>query len=659
MTRAWAARDVLVVAFTTLGAFALLSATDGGYAEVVWYPVGVLLLILGVVVSWAAPPRRLGKRTGLASAFFAAYTAWAYLSIIWAGDRGLALTGANRTLVYLIVFLVVLSRRWGGRDAMWYAAAWAFSTAAIGLVSLAWDVYSAHPEDGFADGRLILPIDYANANAALFVLAALVMLVAAQARTMSILARSAALGAAGVSVELAVLAQSKGGALAVAATMAVFFAVILRRVRFAVPVAIVAAMVALVHRPLLVVYERVGTQDRAASAAQTALYVIGASFTILVVAGLVSVLVDRRLAEASPRRSRLLAGMFAAAVCAMIVVGASITIERYGDPASIVSRSWHAFKYPATTSTASSHFATTAGNHRYDFWRVATEQVKSSPVLGAGMDNFAVDYLRDRRSSEEPLYPHSLEARLLGGTGLVGFLLFGGWATISMWLATAAARSGTDFAGVGAAALAMLAYWIAHGSVDWLWEFPALTCPVVAVVACATVAEESLRPIVSSSKRRRLCVAALALASMASLVALVPAWLATNDTAVAVRVWRDDPATAYARVADAARLNRVSDQPYVIGGTIAERRRDWPKAERLFSRALQRNRSNWYSLLERGIANVMMGRADHATRDLEAARALDPREPIIRGVLGDVRARRRIETRSLDAAMLERAHLGR
>ena len=642
---------------TTLGAFALLSATDGGYAEVVWYPVGVLLLILGVVLAWAAPPRRPGKRTGLAASLFAAYTAWAYLSITWAGDRGLALTGANRTLVYLIVFLVVLSRRWGGREALWYAAAWAFSTVAIGLVSLGWDAYSAHPEDGFADGRLVLPIDYANANAALFVLAALALLVAAQARTLSTLVRSAALGAAGVSVELALLAQSKGGALALAATMVVFLAVIPQRARFAVPVVLVAAMVAVVHRPLLVVYERVGAQDHAASAVQAALSVIGVSFAILVVAGLVSVLVDRRLA--SPRLSRVLAGVFAASVCALIVVGASITIERYGDPVSIVSRSWHAFKHPAAPSAASSHFVTSAGNHRYDFWRVAAEQVKSSPVLGAGVDNFAVDYLRDRRSSEEPLYPHSLEARLLGGTGVVGFLLFGGWAAISAWLALAAARSRTSFAGVGAAALTMLVYWIAHGSVDWLWEFPALTCPVVAVVACATVAEESLRPIASSSLRHRLSVAALALASVASLVALVPAWLAARDAALAVRVWRADPVTAYARLADAARLNRLSDQPYVIAGTVAERRRDWPKVERLFSRALRRNRFNWYSLLERGLARSMTGRADDATRDLEAARALDPREPIIRRVLGDVRAHRRVETRSVDAALLDRAQLGR
>jgi tetratricopeptide (TPR) repeat protein len=285
--------------------------------------------------------------------------------------------------------------------------------------------------------------------------------------------------------------------------------------------------------------------------------------------------------------------------------------------------------------------------------------LKSSPALGAGVDNFAVDYLRDRRSSEEPLYPHSLEARLLGGTGVVGFVLFGGWAAISAWLALAAARSRTAFAGVGAAALAMLAYWIAHGSVDWLWEFPALTFPVVAVVACATVAEESARPIVSSSIRHRLAVVALVVASIASLAALAPVWLAARDTALAVRVWRADSATAYDRLADAARLNRLSDQPYVIAGTVAERRRDWPKAERLFSQALQRNRFNWYSLLERGIANSMTGRADQATRDLEAARALDPREPIIRRVLDDVRVRRRVATRSVDAALLERAQLGR
>jgi hypothetical protein len=203
----------------------------------------------------------------------------------------------------------------------------------------------------------------------------------------------------------------------------------------------------------------------------------------------------------------------------------------------------------------------------------------------------------------------------------------------------------------------MLVYWIAHGSVDWLWEFPALTCPVVAVVACATVAEESVRPIALSSLRHRLSVAALALASVASLVALVPAWLAARDTALAVRVWRADPTTAYARLAHAARLNRLSDQPYVIAGTIAERRRDWPTAQNFFGRALARNDTNWYSRLEFGVATAMTGRDKAAIASLKAAQRLDPREATVRETLRAIQGRRQIAVASLDRALLEKANL--
>jgi hypothetical protein len=83
--------DLLVVGVTTLAAFAVWSSTDGGYAEVVWYPVGIILLLLAVMLVWSAPWRRLGHRSLIAAAGLAGYTAWSFLSIIWAGDRGLDL----------------------------------------------------------------------------------------------------------------------------------------------------------------------------------------------------------------------------------------------------------------------------------------------------------------------------------------------------------------------------------------------------------------------------------------------------------------------------------------------------------------------------------------------------------------------------------------
>ena len=60
---------------------------------------------------------------------------------------------------------------------------------------------------------------------------------------------------------------------------------------------------------------------------------------------------------------------------------------------------------------------------RYDFWRVAWRQFARHPLQGAGADNFAQDYVRERRRGEEPLYPHSIVFRTLGETGMVGVML--------------------------------------------------------------------------------------------------------------------------------------------------------------------------------------------------------------------------------------------
>jgi hypothetical protein len=656
--RAFAPPDVLVVGLTTVALFTLWAGTDGGYAEVVWYPGGLLLLILAGMAAWATPTRPLGGRSAVAVGFLAAYTCWSYLSIVWAGDRGLALIGANRTLTYLLVLLVVIGRRWSWEQATAYIWVWAGGVVVVGAVMFARVAYAAHPAASFTGGRLIVPIDYANANAALFTLAAWPLVVCAQSRAVPAVIRAVSLAAAGVAVELALLAQSKGGALATAAVLVLLAAVAPRRVRLFVPVALVAAVVALFHGPLFRVYDSVSQGDDSASATRAALSAIGASVLVLLVSGAIVAIVERSLDRLGERRARLVNALAAAAGIVALVVGAAAAVERFGNPASVASHAWHAFKHPARTTAASSHFATSAGNHRYDFWRVAVHQVESSPLLGAGADNFAADYLRLRRSSEEPLYPHSLEARVLGGTGLIGFLLFGGFVASAGLLCLSAARSRLPGRGtLGLAAVSIFGYWLAHGSVDWLWEFPALTGPALATVACTASCVETAPRGPWSKRARRALAAASIVAAVAAAVALGPAWLAARETSLGVQVWRAEPALAYERLDQAARLNRLSDQPYLIAGTVAERKRDWQRAGRYFTLALDRNSSNWYALLERGIANELTHQHAAAISDLEQAQRLDPREPIIRGVLEDVHAGRPIEITSLDRAMLERTEV--
>jgi Flp pilus assembly protein TadD len=74
-----------------------------------------------------------------------------------------------------------------------------------------------------------------------------------------------------------------------------------------------------------------------------------------------------------------------------------------------------------------------------------------------------------------------------------------------------------------------------------------------------------------------------------------------------------------------------------------------------YTRALKRDSHDWYARFELGVAEYLTGDRSAALAHLERARALNPRESLIRDVLRRVRAREKIDTAALDRAFLERA----
>jgi hypothetical protein len=643
--------DLLVPGAVALAVFAFWGATDGGYSELVFYPSGLLLLVLFLVTEWSVPAGGLGWRTSTALSMFAAFTGWSYLSIYWADDRGLALVGANRTTVYFLVFLIASRRPWSARQIVGWTGAWAFAIVSIGLLRLVLAAVSARPAEVFEGGRLTVPIRYANANAALFVLAVWPLLSIAQSRRSHPALRGLALAFAGASFDLALLAQSKGAALG--GLIAVCFYLIFgrSRTRLAIPLLLLLGAVLALHGPLLDVYSQINSGRSGSNAIRSAAISILAGAIALAGIGMLSAGVDRRFFGVRSRIglqvSRVMSALLVVLVGALAIWG----VVRVQHPERVLDRTWHAFKDPAGSSSASSHFLTTAGNHRYDFWRVATRQFEHSPLIGAGVDNFAADYILLRRSREEPLYPHSLEASLLGGTGLVGFALFGIFVGVVAWACVGAARSKGDLSSAGVVAATMLVYWLAHGSVDWLWEFPALSAPVLFTTGCIMAATDGYSN--QLARIRPLVLASIIAAGIAVMVILVPPWLAARDTAIAAHVWRHDSTAAYRAINTASRLNPLSDEAYVTGGTIAERRRDWRVVRRFFILALARNARNWYSQLELGLAESRLGEHGPALAALARARALNPQEPVVRSVQRQIRNQKQVSAAAVDRALLE------
>ena len=69
----------------------------------------------------------------MALAAWRAYTALSFLSILWAAVPGDAWEGANRTLLYLLVFALFAGWRQRGRSAVLLLGAWAL--AMVGLAA--------------------------------------------------------------------------------------------------------------------------------------------------------------------------------------------------------------------------------------------------------------------------------------------------------------------------------------------------------------------------------------------------------------------------------------------------------------------------------------------------------------------------------------------
>ncbi len=239
---------------------------------------------------------------------------------------------------------------------------------------------------------------------------------------------------------------------------------------------------------------------------------------------------------------------------------------------------------------------------------------------------------------------------------------------------------------VAAAALAGFAYWVVHGSLDWFWEFAGLGAPAFALLglACALaprrVGAESRAQTASEPSRgtraRRPRSSAEAPgdaraprrpARRPSAPRSAPSWRSRWRTrsrrrgsancrcSDAARIWTRTPGAAYADLNDAARLNPLSAEAYLVAGSIALRYNEVAHADREFALALARSPDDAYATLERGAIASAQGRRAAAVEMLRRAVALDPRDELAGAALRLALDGRRINVDELNGAILHKA----
>ena len=282
----------LVLGLIAVSVFLAWSRVEGAYAPTDWYPGAFVLLVLAAVVSWGGSLPRHALR---AVTFFGLFTLWSFLSIAWADAKGDAWDGANRTLLLFTVYTLFVVLPWRPRDAALLLGVLATGTAVVGTwVFLAW------AESGVVEGRFSEPAGYANANAALFLIAFWPAAVLASRRETPWPARGLLFAVAGLLLQFGVLAQSRGSLPAFVLALVLYVALVPDRVRSLVLLLPIGAAAALSLGRLLGVYRADPGEElgQAVAAAQTALIVTAAS---LAVSGVVVGLLEQHRGRRSDR----------------------------------------------------------------------------------------------------------------------------------------------------------------------------------------------------------------------------------------------------------------------------------------------------------------------------------------------------------------------
>ncbi len=634
-------RAAALILALLVGLFTWWGLKQGAYFGPVFYPGAVCVYALLFLLLAFTPLReRLDRAGAVALLAIACLGAWTLLGLIWTPAPASAVGDAQRIFLYASLFAIgIWSRRLIGRETFALIAPVAVAGVLIGVVTTATIAFGSDVALYLhVDGTLKFPFGYRNANAAFLLLCTWPLLSAATSNRTPWLLRGLIVGCATMLIELAILSQSRGSLPATCIALVVFLGLSPHRLR-AAAILLLAVLPALVATPTLLEVFQHGRADARAlellhhSAAAIA---ISSAFAAVFAAIVLRLLYPRL--NLGPKRVRLLSYACALIAVVGVVVGSGIVIARHGGPVKFIDQRVSQFDrvgYP-NLSHQSTRFGFNIGSNRGDFWRVALHEGLDHPIVGGGPGSFEIAYQKDRRSTEEPKDPHSVEMLMFSELGVVGVALFATFLIAATIAAVRSRRAGPLAAGVIAGALAAASQWLVHSSYDWLWYYPGVTAP--AVYLLGAVAAQGGGVLHGAWVRRIRLAGLVGLAVLA--LSVVPLFLSEQFTSRALGEWRTDVSGSYSDLDRASALNPFDVEPLLDKGEIAGLAGDRTLAISSFRKAQQLEPESYapYYLAARELRFV----APSAARRLIArARFLNPLNPRVRALSRGLEARPR------------------
>jgi cytochrome c-type biogenesis protein CcmH/NrfG len=196
-----------------------------------------------------------------------------------------------------------------------------------------------------------------------------------------------------------------------------------------------------------------------------------------------------------------------------------------------------------------------------------------------------------------------------------------------------------------AAAFAALLAWAIHAGVDWDWEMPAVTLPVLALAAAALGRSSARQPRPAAPTRTVVPRALLPVGAVALVVMPLAAALSQSrldDALAAMHHRRCGPAVSAALDADAALPVRA--EPWEVIGYCRSRLGLGRAAIGALQTAVDRDPHNWE--VHYGLALVTAAAGGDPRPAARAALELNPKEPIVQNAVASFAARNRAHWRA-------------
>ena len=627
---------LVALAFLTRGSTDQTVTTAGTWSEIAITLAGAGACAVMVVFG------RRARAWGAASvALFAAFTAFAALSIIWSVQPDWSWFGANQLVSYLAVFAgaAAVARTFPER---WPALLGAIAAAmvVVGAYSLLAKVFPDSLAAGNTYGRLQAPFGYWNAVGAAAALGLPACLWAAARRSGGWVLRGIAVPAMTILISVIILSLSRSALLAAVVGAGGFIAFVPLRLRSTLMLGLGAAGAApiagwaLSHSALTTDNVTLAAQDSAGHSFGVVLVIVT---LVMIAVGLAAAWASDRV-TVSPLVRRRIGSVLLVGVALIPLAGVAALAASSRGLTGEISHAWHQLT-SSTGATDASSRVTQLGSSRPLYWHQGLQVGGHALLKGVGELGYGIARLQYTTNPAKSDQAHSYLVQTFADLGLIGLALtlalLGAWAWAAArplavrtpWRALDEPRA-RERAGLVALTAVVVAFGI-QSALDWTWYFPGVVIPALLGAGWLAGRGPLLQPVGRLATRRpaRERPAALAVTVLLAAVAVIGGWLmwqplrsAQDATAAELST---SNAAAFADARAAASADPLSVLPLFQLATLYQGIRDDPsaRAELLQATRLQpANTDPWLWLAQ---FDVQTGRLRAAIAEAGRVLALD------------------------------------